>query len=145
MRAASGRWRVVGALMVLFAATGCVRRSLTIRTDPPDALVYVNDDLKGESPVSYDFQWYGWHRVLIRKDGYERVEERKQLRAPVYLWIPFDLVMELLPFKVRDARTWSYTLAPANALPAPKPPETFVPPTKPAPAPTTEAAPQESR
>ena len=136
--------RLVCGLMSLVScllSTGCVRRSLTIRTDPPDALVYVNDDLKGESPVSYDFQWYGWHRVLIRKDGYERVEDRKQLRAPVYLWIPFDLVMELLPFKIRDARTWSYTLAPANVIPAPRPPDTFTPP---APA-NQPATPQESR
>ena len=120
------------AAFCLLVTTGCVRRSLTIRTDPSEAMVYVNDVLKGPSPVTYDFQWYGWHRVLIRKDGYERIEDRKQLRAPVYLWIPFDLVMELLPFKIRDERTWSYTLAPANVLPAPRPPETFVPPAKPA-------------
>ena len=108
-----------------------MRRSLTIRTNPPEALVYVNDALKGHSPVTYDFEWYGWHRVLIRKDGYERVEDRKQLRAPVYLWIPFDLAMELLPFKIRDERTWDYTLAPANIAPAPKPPDTVVPPAAP--------------
>lgn len=144
MRHETGDWRLVlprrlvsGLLSLVscLLATGCVRRSLTIRTDPPEALVYVNDDLKGDSPVTYDFQWYGWHRVLIRKDGYERVEERKQLRAPVYLWIPFDLVMELLPFKIRDQRTWSYTLVPAAIPPAPKPPETFVPPASTTPTP----------
>ena len=128
--------RLVSSLLSLVSClllSGCVRRSLTIRTDPSEAMVYVNDVLKGPSPVTYDFQWYGWHRVLIRKDGYERVEDRKQLRAPVYLWIPFDLVMELLPFKIRDERTWSYTLAPTNVIAAPRPPETFVPPTKPGP------------
>ena len=128
-------------LLLAACSTGCVRRSLTIRTDPAEAMVYVNDVLKGPSPVTYDFQWYGWHRVLIRKDGYERVEDRKQLRAPVYLWIPFDLVMELLPFKVRDERTWDYTLAPASTVPAPRPPDTFVPPA----APAAEPAPQEPK
>ncbi len=146
MRVASGEWRVASALVVLLGSTGCVRRSLTIRTNPPDALVYVNDVEKGRSPVTYDFQWYGWHRVLIRKDGYERVEDRKRLRAPVYLWIPFDLVMELLPFKIRDERTWEYTLAPANVVPAPRPPDTFVPPAPPAavPAPAAEPEPADS-
>ena len=109
--------------------TGCVRRALTIRTDPPGALVYVNDELKGKSPVTYDFVWYGWHRVMIRKEGYERVEDRKQLRAPRYLWIPLDLAMELLPFPIRDTRTWDYTLAPAAVPAAPTPPPTFIPPT----------------
>jgi len=99
-----------------------VRRSLTIRTDPPGALIYVNDQLKGESPVTYDFQWYGWHRVMVRKEGFERVEDRQLLRSPAYLWIPFDLAMELLPFPIRDERTWHYTLSPAAISVAPTPP-----------------------
>ena len=122
-------WLAAGCLLV----GGCVRRALTIRTDPPGALVYVNDGLKGPSPVSYDFTWYGWHRVTIRKAGYERVDDRKYLRAPAYLWIPLDLAMELVPFTVRDERTWSYTLLPEQTPPAPAPP---APPAKPAPAET---------
>ncbi|MBI3996941.1 MAG: PEGA domain-containing protein [Candidatus Omnitrophica bacterium] len=109
--------------------SGCIRRSLTIRTDPARALVYVNDELKGKSPVTYDFMWYGWHRVMIRKDGYARVDDRKLLTAPVYLWIPLDLVMELLPFPIRDRRTWSYTLAPTPTLPTPVPPAVTPPKT----------------
>lgn len=103
-------------------STGCLRRSLTIRTDPPGALVYVNDQIKGTSPVTYDFLWYGWHRVTIRKEGFVRVEDRTELRAPPHLWIPFDLVVELLPWTVRDDREWSYTLEPLQTLPTPIPP-----------------------
>ena len=114
----------VGAsrLLLLCLLSGCVHRSLTIKTDPPGAQVYVNDELKGESPVEYDFLWYGWHRVMLRKDGYERVEERRLMRSPVHLWIPFDLAMELLPVPGRDTRTWSYTLTPSETPPAPQPP-----------------------
>ena len=108
--------------LVLPLVTGCVYRSLTIKTEPPGALVYVNDQLKGNSPVTYDFEWYGWHRLTLRKTGYERLDDRKQLRSPIYLWIPFDLVAELLPFRISDTRTWSYTLTPAPALPTPAPP-----------------------
>lgn len=111
---------MVYGLMLL--TTGCVRRSLTIRTDPPGASVYVNDQLKGESPITYDFLWYGGHRVMVRKEGFERIEDRKLLRAPVYLWIPFDLVMELLPVRIHDRRTWEYTLTPATTPPTPVPP-----------------------
>jgi len=84
--------------------------------------VYVNDELKGESPVTYDFTWYGGYRVTLRKDGFDRLDDRKFLRAPVYLWIPFDLAMELLPLPVRDVREWSYTLTPSAELPTPVPP-----------------------
>ncbi|MBI1992034.1 MAG: PEGA domain-containing protein [Candidatus Omnitrophica bacterium] len=102
--------------------SGCLHRSLTIRTEPSGALVYLNDRLIGESPVAFDFEWYGWHRVMIRKSGFERIEDRKLLRAPAYLWIPFDLAMELAPFPVNDQRTWSYALTPMQPLPAPQPP-----------------------
>jgi len=115
-----GLWTVVCGLLL----TGCVRRSLTIKTEPPGAAVFVNDELKGESPVTYDFTWYGWHRVTIRKEGFQRVEDRRLLRAPPYLWIPLDLAMQLVPVAVRDTRTWTYALEPMKELPAPQPPDT---------------------
>ena len=135
LRSAGGKraWPCIRRIGCLLSAvsylllSGCIHRSLTIRTDPPGALVYVNDQLKGESPVTYDFVWYGWYRVLLRKDGYERLDDHKFLRAPVYLWMPFDFFMELLPVPVRDARTWSYTLSPVRELPTPVPPQTPAP------------------
>jgi len=113
-----GLWTLVCGLPL----TGCVRRSLTVRTDPAGAHVYVNDQLKGVSPLTYDFTWYGWYRVTVRKEGYQRVDDRKLLRAPMRMWIPVDLVMELLPFPVRDQREWAYTLTPIEEAPLPTPP-----------------------
>jgi len=84
--------------------------------------VYLNDKLIGKTPLTVDFQWYGWHRVMLRKEGYERVEDRQLLRAPMRLWIPFDLAMELLPAPIRDDRAWSYTLTPVALPVGPLPP-----------------------
>ncbi len=102
--------------------TGCVARSLTIRTDPPDALVYVDDVYQGASPATFDFDWYGWHRVTLHKDGFQRVEDRQLLQAPPWLWIPLDLLAEMWPGTLRDDRTWVYTLSPVQAIPLPQPP-----------------------
>ena len=126
------------SLVSCLVLTGCLRRSLTIRTDPPGALVYVNDQLKGKSPVTYDFEWYGWHRLMVRKDGYQRLDDRRQLRAPLYLWIPLDLFAELVPWAVYDRYAWSYALTPAIPQPAPTPPPLIPasPPTAPPAAPT---------
>ncbi len=126
---------LVLSVCCLVLNTGCLSRSLTIKTNPPGARVYVNDELKGQSPVTYDFTWYGWHRVMIQKDGYRRVDDRKLLRAPLYLWIPFDLLMELAPFPVRDQRIWSYDLVSAPELPTPVPPELLNKPKTPKPKP----------
>lgn len=133
-----GRWAAAGVLL----ATGCVHQSLTIKTEPPEALVYINDELKGKTPLTYDFEWYGWHRVMIRKDGYTPINEKKLLKAPVYLWIPLDLVMELLPFPIRDTREWRYALSPTPTLPTPVPPADTMtlPLAPPAPAPTAPPA-----
>lgn len=102
--------------------TGCIHRSLTIRTEPSGALVYVNNQLKGKSPVTYDFKWYGGYHVVIRHKGYRPLEDHKMLRSPIYSWIPFDLITELLPFHFYDARTWSYTLEPEAPSPSFAPP-----------------------
>ncbi len=102
--------------------SGCIRRALTIQTEPPGARVYVNEEYKGTSPVTYDFMWYGWHRVRLEKDGYTQVEDRQLLRAPIYLWIPIDVVLELAPVPIRDQRTWRYVLTPPEELPTPRPP-----------------------
>ncbi len=119
--------RLVLAGLLLIAAPGCVRRQLTIHTDPPGAQIYVNDAFKGESPVVFDPVWYGSYRVTARKEGYELLSERRKLRAPWYLWIPLDLVMELLPFRVRDERVWSFQMQPLEELPAPMPEKVVTP------------------
>ena len=108
------------ALCVL--VSGCVRRQLTIRSEPPGATIMVNDEVVGATPYSYDFLWYGWHRISLTKDGFERLDDRVNLTAPPSLWIPFDLAMELLPVTFRDDRQFSYQLAPLQPLPDPTPP-----------------------
>jgi len=108
----------------LLLTTGCIRRNLTIRTEPPGATLIVNDETLGTTPHAWDFQWYGWYRITLLKDGYERLDDRMQLKAPIYFWIPLDLVMEVLPFPVRDDRALLYELKPKTGLPEPSPPIT---------------------
>src|SRR5262245_3745792 len=49
-------WLLVCAML---AQTGCVQRRLTIRSNPPGALAYVDDYQIGTTPVSTDFVYYG--------------------------------------------------------------------------------------
>jgi hypothetical protein len=99
-----------------------VRRQLTIRSEPPGADILVNDKNLGKTPYSYDFMWYGWYRIALRKAGYEQLDDRVMIRTPFYLWIPFDLIAELMPLTIRDEKTLSYTLRRQVPLPEPEPP-----------------------
>lgn len=103
-----------GMLMCMLAAGalgGCVERTLTVQTNPPGALVYMNDQEVGRTPVSRPFLWYGYYDVQVRKAGYQTLRTTTPVIAPWWQWLPFDLVAEILPFKFEDPHTVSYTLA----------------------------------
>jgi len=125
----------VGLVLALLISAGCVHRQLTIRSNPPGAELLVNDKPLGVTPHSYDFMWYGWHRVTLKKAGYEQLDERALIKSPVWLWIPFDLFAELLPFPIHDRKELSYTMTPLTPLPEPSPPVLDVPAEEPPPAP----------
>ena len=48
-----------------------MQRRLTIRSNPPGALVYVDDYQIGTTPVSTDFVYYGTRKVRLVKSGHE--------------------------------------------------------------------------
>jgi len=102
---------------VLLGFTGCVERTLSVRTDPPGALVEMNDLEIGRTPVERDFEWYGKYDVTVRKDGYQTVKTQTTLDTPWYELVPLDLVAELLPFKFHDRQQVDYQLVPTQTEP----------------------------
>lgn len=110
-----GLWTTVYGLLL----TGCVTRTLTIRSEPPGATILLNDKRVGVTPYRQEFQWYGWYRVALVKNGYERLDDRTLIQAPWYQWIPLDLAAELLPFQLHDSRELEYELAASAPVPAP--------------------------
>jgi len=104
---------VCGALLA--SGTACVRRTLTIQTEPAGALVFLNDEEIGRSPATTDFTWYGDYDVIVRQEGYETLKTHVMVREPWYQWIPLDFFFEVLwPGQIVDARTHSFTLTPAT-------------------------------
>lgn len=87
---------------------GCVQRTLEITSDPPGALVYLNGQETGRTPLQTELKWYGWYDVQIRKEGYATLSKRQAVIAPWWQWPPFDLVAELFP--VTDRQKLNYTL-----------------------------------
>jgi len=95
----------------LLAPTGCVRRTMTIKTDPPNARVFLNDQEIGRSEVSTDFLWYGDYDVVIRKEGYETLKTHWQIDPPWYEHVPLDFFAEVLwPGQIHDQHKTHFSL-----------------------------------
>jgi hypothetical protein len=104
-----------GLLILICLTTGCVERRLTIRTSPDAALVTLNDEEIGTSPVTTSFQWYADYNVRVTKPGYQTLETHKRLKAPWYDHFPFDFIAQVLyPGRIVDEYDWSFDLAPAE-------------------------------
>ena len=67
--------------LVVLLLSGCVERQLTIKTIPAGALVTLNDEEIGPSPVTTSFNWYGDYNVRISKDGYETLKPTASLKG----------------------------------------------------------------
>jgi hypothetical protein len=106
----------MAALMVL--PGGCVRRRLNVRSNPPGALVYVDNQQIGTTPCSVDFTYYGTREIRLVKPGYETLTVNQPIPAPWYQIPPVDFISEnLVPTKIRDNRTVTYNLAPQLVVP----------------------------
>ncbi len=106
---------VVG-LSVSLSLAGCVERRLTINTEPQGALVILNDEEIGESPVTVPFNWYGDYWVRISKQGYETLDTHRQLKGPWYDRFPFDFFAMLNPKRTVDSYEWTFELSPKKEI-----------------------------
>lgn len=98
--------------------SGCVRRRMTIRSDPPGALVFVDDQEIGTTPVSTSYIYYGTRKIRLVKDGYETLTVLENFPPPWYQIAPLDFVSEnLWPWEKRDERIVDFELVPQRIVP----------------------------
>jgi hypothetical protein len=110
-------------ILMLFIGTvcvscgGCVERKLTINTNPSGAVVLLNDEEIGVTPVTVSFRWYGDYNVTLRKTGCQTLQTHRKLKAPWYDYFPFDFVVQdLYPFQIVDSYEWSFDLQPQKEI-----------------------------
>jgi hypothetical protein len=106
-------WTALAALSL----GGCVKKTLTIDSEPQGALVEVNGIEVGRTPVTVPFTWYGSYEIVLRKDGYETLEVDQRVWAPPHQWIGVDLITEcLLPVEFKDEKSFKYELDEAKPV-----------------------------
>jgi hypothetical protein len=99
-------------------AAGCVEQQITIRSDPPGAMAYVDDHEIGITPISASPIYYGNRKIRLVKDGYETLTVIQPVPPPWYEIPPLDFVSEtLVPGKLRDVHTFDYKLQPQVVVP----------------------------
>jgi len=108
--------RVQYAFGVLIAAlsltsVGCVNRRATITSNPSGALVLLDGERIGYTPVSFEFQHYGTREITLIKPGYATLTTLQKIAPPWYQIPPLDFVSDnFLPGKVIDRQRFNYML-----------------------------------
>jgi len=103
------------------STTGCVRRRMTVRTTPPGAQVFVDDQEIGTTPCSAAFVYYGTRKITIMKDGYRTETIYQKIPPPWYEIPPLDFLVEnVYPLEQRDERMVDVQLVPEELLPQQK-------------------------
>lgn len=101
------------AVLLALAAGGCVERKLTIVTQPSEAVVWLNDEEIGTTPVTVNFNWYGDYNIRIEKPGYEILNSHQALKRPMHDVFGFDFLAEVVwPGKIVDEYQWDFELQP---------------------------------
>lgn len=91
---------------------GCVERTISITSEPAGALVWLNDEEVGRTPLTVPFTWYGIYDVRLEKDGYEPKWTTGKAAAPWWEAPGPDLVAEAIP-GAESRIAWHYDLQPA--------------------------------
>lgn len=107
-------------LLLCCTAGGCMNmhRRATIRSDPPGALVLLEGEELGYTPVSFDFTYYGTREFTLVKDGYETLTVMQKVRTPWYQVFPLEFVTDnFSPVDINDRQDFTYRLKPQVIVP----------------------------
>jgi len=119
--ALTATWYLAAALLLSAVLPGCVRRRMTVRSNPPGAVVYVDDQEIGTTPASTSFTYYGTRKIQLVKDGFETLTVKQTFYPPWYEITPLDFVSEnLWPHEVRDEQFLDFQLQPQQIIPSEK-------------------------
>ena len=104
-----------GLLAIMtFSIAGCVQRKIKINSQPEGALVYLNDQEVGRTPLTINFTWYGVYDVRLTKEGYQPLWTTAKAEAPFWENPPFDLFAEAVP-NAKVVIDWNFELEKTEA------------------------------
>jgi hypothetical protein len=113
------RSSLLALALMAASCSGCVRRRMTVRTNPPGATVSVDNQVIGTSPAASSFVYYGTRELRIEKDGFRTETIKRRIKPPWYEFPGLDFVVETLwPGEIRDERIIDVELVPETLEPS---------------------------
>lgn len=109
-------WHGLIAAVALTGLSGCLKRTISITTEPEGALVWLNDVEVGRTPLETDFTFYGTYDVRIRREGYEPIVTSAKASAPPQEWPGVDLAAEAIPVTLSNTVRWHWVLTPRQEV-----------------------------
>jgi len=100
------------ALLGLIPLSGCLKRTISVTTTPPGAIVWINDVEVGRTPLETDFTFFGNYDVRLRREGYEPLTTNMKVKAPLHETPGIDLIAEAIPAKFETRVAWHFDLVP---------------------------------
>ena len=89
-----------------------------MRSNPPGAMLYIDDQQIGQTPVATDFVYYGTRKIKLVKDGFETMTTYQTMAPPWYQIPPLDFFAENLAMReIRDERILEFNLQPQRVVP----------------------------
>ncbi len=107
---------LAGLCLLPLLLAGCLQRTITVTSEPQGAVVWINDNEVGRTPVDVDFTYFGKYSVRLRREGYEPVIDVRTTRPPVQELPVIDLAAEAIPANFHHRIAWHYDLVPALEL-----------------------------
>jgi len=105
------------ALGVAAAGLGCrggVQRTIHITSDPGGALVHLNDQEVGRTPVAVPFTFYGTYDVRLEAEGHRPLWTEADADPPWWDHLGPDLFAAAVPGAKSDVR-WHFDLEPVGS------------------------------
>lgn len=99
---------------------GCLERTIRVTSEPPGAMVWLNDVEIGRTPAEARFKFYGTYDVRLEMAGFEPVHEGREAAAPFYEYPGPDLIAAAIPARFHNRIEWHYVLEPAQGLDSPE-------------------------
>jgi hypothetical protein len=107
----------MGLAGVMVLAGGCARRTIEVTSEPPGALVWMNDQEVGRTPLETDFKFFGTYDVRVALEGYEPVWMPARVDSPWFEKPGIDLLIAPVA-RTRTSARWHVTLTPSPESPA---------------------------